>query len=143
LGPPGCGGDSASRAVGAVGAPGGRAPSTSGEGELDWEIHRQDEDRQKTYTQEQASKDAERWQALIADIKAAVARGEDPASPAARELAKRWQGLIEGFTQGDPEIAKGLSRLYAEGGYPKPYGPGEESLIERAVAIRKSQDPAR
>lgn len=44
------------------------------------------------------------WDGLIAEAKAMVARDEDPASPAARDLGKRWAAMVEQFTGGDPKF---------------------------------------
>ncbi|HLZ10702.1 MAG TPA: TipAS antibiotic-recognition domain-containing protein, partial [Chloroflexota bacterium] len=51
---------------------------------------------------------------LIAEVEAAVARGESPRSERARSLADRWSALIEAFTGGNPAIAANLGRLYAD-----------------------------
>jgi len=59
--------------------------------------------------QEQVSRD---WAALIADVEGAL--GEDPAGPKAQALAARWRRLLEGFTGGDPEIQKGLNKMWAD-----------------------------
>lgn len=42
----------------------------------------------------------QRWDALIAEAKALVAKSEDPTSPASRDLAKRWAALVEEFSGG-------------------------------------------
>jgi DNA-binding transcriptional MerR regulator len=52
------------------------------------------------------------WTALVADVEAAL--GEDPAGPKAQALAARWRTLVEGFTGGDPEIQKGLNKMWAD-----------------------------
>lgn len=92
----------------------------------------------KYYTEEQLTKLASRWSPevqakaerdwaeLIKDVEAAIARGEDPFSPKAQALAKRWRTLIEAFTGGDQGIEKGLRKLYADqanwpGSFKKPY----------------------
>jgi DNA-binding transcriptional MerR regulator len=61
-----------------------------------------------------AEKGQRDWVELIADVEAAVARGESPTSEHARSLAERWSALIEAFTGGNPGIAANLSRLYAD-----------------------------
>ena len=80
----------------------------------------------KYYTEEQLADLARRgtpevlekgqrdWAELIREVEEAVAAGEDPASERSRELAARWQSLIEQFTGGDPGIAENLRRLYAD-----------------------------
>ncbi len=61
-----------------------------------------------------AERGQEKWTVLLADVDKAMAEGVDPASDRAQELARRWQELINDFTQGDPEIAKGLKALYSD-----------------------------
>ncbi|MFC7333492.1 MerR family transcriptional regulator [Rhodocista pekingensis] len=47
------------------------------------------------------------WNGLVAEVKAFMAAGGDPASPEAQALLARWRALTERFTQGDPaEAAK-------------------------------------
>ena len=58
---------------------------------------------------EQANKD---WSDLYADVEASLA--EDPAGPKGRELADRWEKLVEDFTGGDPEILRGLNDKIAD-----------------------------
>jgi DNA-binding transcriptional MerR regulator len=67
------------------------------------------------------------WPRLIAEVRAEMERGTDPADPRVQELARRWAGLIAEFTGGDPGIAKSLSNLYQ----------GEPSMRERS-----GMDPA-
>lgn len=52
------------------------------------------------------------WPELIAAVRAEMERGTDPADPRVGELARRWQGLIDEFTGGNPEIARSLHRMY-------------------------------
>jgi MerR family transcriptional regulator, thiopeptide resistance regulator len=59
--------------------------------------------------QAQVTKD---WNELFADIQASL--DEDPASEKAQQLAARWKTLLAGFTGGDPEIQKGLNKMYAD-----------------------------
>ena len=67
------------------------------------------------------------WPRLIAEVKAELEAGSDPASPRMQELARRWNGLVEEFTGGDPGIAASLQRTYQE---------------EPAVRERAGVDPA-
>jgi hypothetical protein len=39
---------------------------------------------------------------------------QDPAGERAQALARRWKELVEGFTGGAPEVAKGLGKLWAD-----------------------------
>ena len=59
--------------------------------------------------QEQVSK---KWAELLRDIEASL--DEDPAGRKGQALAKRWKELLAGFTGGDPEIQKGLNRMWAD-----------------------------
>jgi DNA-binding transcriptional MerR regulator len=55
---------------------------------------------------------ARRWAALFADAEAALK--QSPRGAKARALAERWRGLVREFTQGDPEISRGLRRMWAD-----------------------------
>lgn len=97
------------------------------------------EERQRSYSKEQAEADAHRWQEVIDGMREAARRGEDPGSPVAQELARRWTELVNEFTQGDPEIAKGLSRVWADPQMPyqgqfERSGP-EGEFIQKALEI--------
>ncbi len=59
--------------------------------------------------QEQAGQD---WAQLFADVEASL--NEDPAGVKAQKLAARWRKLLAGFTGGDPEIQKGLNRMWSD-----------------------------
>jgi len=54
------------------------------------------------------------WAELMGEVRAAMARGADPASEEMQALGKRWQGLVTAFTGGDAGIAESLGRLYRE-----------------------------
>ncbi len=59
--------------------------------------------------QERVSKE---WARLIKDVEAVI--GEDPASEKAQALAARWKKLVGEFTGGDPEIQKGLNKMWSD-----------------------------
>ena len=61
--------------------------------------------------QERVTKD---WNELAADVEAAIRDGAKPDDERAQTLARRWRALIEEFTGGDPEIQKGLNKMYAD-----------------------------
>ena len=61
--------------------------------------------------QERVSRD---WAQLFADIEAAIGAGEEPSGAKARALAERWRSLLAEFTGGDPEIQKGLNKMWAD-----------------------------
>jgi MerR family transcriptional regulator, thiopeptide resistance regulator len=54
------------------------------------------------------------WKALIDAVKTEMQKGTDPLSPRMQELARQWQGLVNAFTGGDPEIAATLKKQYEE-----------------------------
>ena len=54
------------------------------------------------------------WTDLFRDVEAAIAREENPASEAAKALGVRWKKLVEGFTGGDPEVSRGLGKVWAD-----------------------------
>lgn len=91
--------------------------------------------------QERVSKE---WSGLFRDVEAAL--GQDPAGDTAQALAGRWMKLVEGFTGGDPEIAKGVKNLYADrANWPAdfqqkmvPYSnPKVWDFMNKAIAARK------
>ncbi len=104
---------------------------------------------QKYYTEEQLANLKQRWspelqaqadrewKALIQDVEAAIARNEDPAGETGKQLAARRKDLLLQFTGGDPGIAQGLKKLFADQGnwppdFKKPYGPAVEDFLNRA-----------
>jgi DNA-binding transcriptional MerR regulator len=68
--------------------------------------------RGKEWTPELQAQVSRQWTELFADVEAAL--DEDPASEKAQALGARWKALVAGFTGGDPEIGKGLNKLYAD-----------------------------
>jgi DNA-binding transcriptional MerR regulator len=54
------------------------------------------------------------WTELIAEVQSAIGAGEDPASPKAQALAARWKELVEGFTQGDPDVTQAVSNVWKD-----------------------------
>jgi DNA-binding transcriptional MerR regulator len=53
------------------------------------------------------------WAKLIAE--AQRLKDDDPSSPAALDLARRWQALVNEFTRHDPELKASLKAIYWEG----------------------------
>jgi DNA-binding transcriptional MerR regulator len=52
------------------------------------------------------------WADLGAAVQAEIDAGTDPADPKAQELARRWFGLVNEFTGGDPSIFHSLRNMY-------------------------------
>ena len=54
------------------------------------------------------------WPQLMAEVRAAVNSGMDPASPEAQALATRWFSLVSEFTGGDPGVERSLANMYRQ-----------------------------
>lgn len=88
---------------------------------------------------EQAQRD---WATLISEVQAAVSASEDPASAKSQALAARWAELVKGFTGGNPEIQKGLNRMYSDrenwpASMPKPFSNEVQEFISKAMKCRQ------
>jgi len=83
------------------------------------------------------------WEALTAEVRAAKEKGLDPADPRVQALARRWQGLIDEFTGGDPGIAQSLAKLWKEQGanlaaqYGSVHDPSLAEYIGKALKAAK------
>ncbi len=89
---------------------------------------------------EQAQRD---WATLISEVESAVATGEHPASEKSQTLAVRWSELVKGFTGGNPEIQKGLNRMYSDrenwpASMPKPFSDEVQKFIAKAMKCGKA-----
>jgi DNA-binding transcriptional MerR regulator len=56
------------------------------------------------------------WAEILPAVRAAMENGTDPAAPEIQALARRWQGLVEEFTGGDPGIEAAVKNVYKEEG---------------------------
>ncbi len=72
------------------------------------------DERKKLWSPELQAEVSLKWSELFADIEGAMADGELPEGPRAQALAARWRTLVEGFTGGDPDIQKGLNKMWAD-----------------------------
>ena len=83
------------------------------------------------------------WQELMAQIRAEMDRGTDPADERVQQLARRWMGLVQEFTGGNPGIEKSLGRMYSEEPvvHGMDMGPMREMMgyVQRALAVGKAQ----
>lgn len=70
------------------------------------------DERKKLWSPELQERVTYEWKELFHDVEAAL--GEDPSGPVAQGLATRWRKLISEFTGGNPEIQKGLNKMYAD-----------------------------
>jgi DNA-binding transcriptional MerR regulator len=98
----------------------------------------------REWTPEMQAETTKKWNDLFRDVEAAL--NEDPAGAKAQALAARWGALIQGFTQGDPEVARGLNNVWKNpSGLPaetqanmKPYmNPKVHEFIQKAFAAGK------
>ena len=101
-------------------------------------------ERAKNFTPEMQAQTTKQWTDLFREVEASL--DEDPASAKAQALAARWVALIQGFTGGDPEVQKGLNKVWKDpSGLPaatqeqmKPFSnPKVHAFIQKAVAIGK------
>ena len=102
--------------------------------------------KQREWTPEMQEEVSKKWDDLFRDVEAAL--GEDPAGAKAQALAARWGALIHEFTQGDPEVSKGLNNVWKNpSGLPKeaqanmkPYmNPKVHEFIQKAFAAGKKR----
>jgi len=68
-------------------------------------------EKRKEWKPEMQAEVTRAWTELVRDVEASLE--EDPKSEKAQALAVRWKKLVEGFTGGDPEISKGLGKVWA------------------------------
>lgn len=54
------------------------------------------------------------WPKLLAEVRAEMDAGSDPASTPVQALAQRWLTLVHEFTGGDPGIEKSLQAMYQQ-----------------------------
>jgi len=52
------------------------------------------------------------WPRLMAEVRAEMEAGTDPADPKVQALARRWSDLVSEFTGGDPGIERSLTTMY-------------------------------
>jgi DNA-binding transcriptional MerR regulator len=83
------------------------------------------------------------WQELMAQVRAEMDRGTDPADERVQQLARRWMGLVQEFTGGNPGIEKSLGRMYKEEPvvHGMDVGPMREMMgyVQKALAAGKTQ----
>jgi DNA-binding transcriptional MerR regulator len=89
----------------------------------------------------------EEWAELIAQVRAEMDKGTDPAAPEVQAMARRWMALVHEFTGGDPGIERAVGRVWQEQGdallaqHGSRYDPrGVSEYIGRAIAA--AQGPA-
>ena len=70
--------------------------------------------RKRELGQERIREVEAEWPRLIEQVEAEMAAGTDPADERVQELARRWMGLVEEFTGGDPGIRQSLGNVWQE-----------------------------
>ena len=70
--------------------------------------------RRETVGEERIREVEAEWPRLIAEVRAEMERGTDPADERVQALARRWTGLVEEFTGGNPEIAGAARKIYED-----------------------------
>lgn len=83
------------------------------------------------------------WQELMAQVRAEMDNGTDPADERVQQLARRWMGLVQEFTAGNPGLETSAGRMWQEeqnihgidtGGMREMMG-----YIQKALAAGKTQ----
>jgi DNA-binding transcriptional MerR regulator len=87
----------------------------------------------------------EAWAELIAELRAEMEKGTDPAEEKVQALARRWQDLLKQSTCGDPGIQQAMKRLWEEQGdnLAAQFGSKYDSrpvwgYVDRAIAAGKN-----
>lgn len=98
------------------------------------------EERRKMLGDDKIREVEQEWPRLIAEVKAEMDKGTDPASETVQRLSRRWMELVREFTGGDPGIAESVKKLYQ--GQPSMQqrsglDPEIMSYVQRAVAASR------
>lgn len=101
------------------------------------------EERKALWSPELQERVTRDWAELVADIEAAMAEGATPTDERSQALASRWRGLLTQFTGGDPEIQKGLNKMYADEKnwqteWKKPFSDEVQNFIVAAMGAKKA-----
>lgn len=70
--------------------------------------------RKEVVGQERIDEVQAEWPRLIAQVRAEMEKGTDPASAAVQQLARRWMSLVEEFTGGDAQLGHAVRTMYEE-----------------------------
>lgn len=70
------------------------------------------EERRNLVGEERIREVEAEWPRLMDEVRAAIERGDDPASDTSQELARRWMGLVNEFTGGNEGVFHSLSEMY-------------------------------
>jgi DNA-binding transcriptional MerR regulator len=82
------------------------------------------------------------WPDLIAEVRAEMDKGTDPSNETVQALARRWMGLVNEFTGGNPGIAKAAGQVWQQEqsihGYDTAGMREMMAYISRAIAASKA-----
>lgn len=103
--------------------------------------------RMGEWTEADQQRASAQWAEVTQGIIRLSAANADPASPEAQQVAKLYSDLIAGFTEGDPEIAKGLNKYWQNHEalpedrkpMPSPYSKEQPEWLEKAVEAYRKQ----
>jgi MerR family transcriptional regulator, thiopeptide resistance regulator len=73
-------------------------------------------ERREKLGEERLQQSHQDWAELIALVRAEMDKGTDPTDAKVQALARRWMGLINKFTGGNPGIEQSVKRLWQEQG---------------------------
>ena len=95
-----------------------------------------------SFTPEMQAQVTQQWNELIREVEEAIRSKQDPAGGPACELAERWARMARGFTGDDPEIQKGLNKLYADQSnwpatFKKPFSDDVWNFIRQAMTAHE------
>jgi DNA-binding transcriptional MerR regulator len=72
-------------------------------------------ERRRREVGEERIREAEaEWAELIAAVRAEMEAGTDPSTERVQVLARRWMGLVEEFTGGDPGIERSVGNMWRQ-----------------------------
>ena len=97
----------------------------------------------KKYTPEMMEAYQRRWAELIDEIKKHL--DDDPASPLAQNLAKRWKDLLNEAYGGYPDLKAKIGQAYTEGAIPDQHKMFDDRVwefIKKAHAAAKAKEEA-
>lgn len=73
------------------------------------------DERRKFVGEERIREVEAEWPKLIAEVRDEMEKGTDPAHSRVQALVKRWNGLVEEFSGGDPGLERAAGRVLREG----------------------------
>lgn len=99
------------------------------------------EDRKNLWSPELQERVTRDWSDLVADIETAMKDGSSPNDERAQALATRWKNLVSEFTGGNPEVQKGLNKMYADEKnwqteWKKPFSDEVQNFIAEAMKCK-------